>query len=1432
MGIVLRLHLFVLFSVTFVACTPAPIQQERVLEANSEVETYNSADNIANFLEFGSVANTNVINYPIDLDDSFFIRGSQIDNYITQLSNPLDQNFCLLNRYPQAPNDLLILSAKVKVTLNFTTGENTYYLQVFPNNKNLNTNDCLTTSLVNKMTSLFPSSSLVYSARDICPNGCGRQFGESLALYLPGGSFISEVDLSYLTMVIAPTITTPTQTLTCSSNTTCTALGFQCCSSGQCVNHQQVKNGVDTSSTEYLEAIGILQNNPELINNYSHLFYICNEYITPNDDNNQATDPVEENRELVSELQDLYNCLNPYIDEISICTLEVKNASNQIDTTNGTEFDLLNSDINFVSLNSSLDSNNVFNINYGGELLYQNQLYDTDQVVPLPSSISFSGVNDIPNAASSVTISNTRPASSFNDTLKIRYKVDGSCEKLSANLAKCSKTYVQGQSSTPARPSDHASGNNDFLIPSWVNTGFSVVVEVNGAKVASGANTWSLSGTVVSFDDTNYPIFDNQVVKITYFVTTNVEGLTAAKTAAQDTVDSYCACGQDDCNLRPVFTTRNEQTIIAHYECVYPFDNPLYEPLQETVYLSSKTVPVRFYDENGVHYERDEIQESFIQEGELFEYIGLNTLRPNNQTISRGFNEIYGTMNISDDSPLPPVTIDVVKGKSYDIFTDEGVFSSCLTCGTDFYSNLQRIFPDNFQYKGGGYFPNLVESRRQENRGKYSADDMLFGRACFVPATMIPWTHVEDPDVSDQRRQRQKAQHTLFANGYNRDWYGFDYGSIIGSFDGVKWFAVGNQRRIKADTNKLYLAVNAYFGDVTINNSFKVTVSEINPIIYSGSLVSHDTESDGAQCQQVHFCDTDNDCLTKLGYDYTCENVTQIRTSWPRFDSNANELSGSINTTLSSLVGGSNGEIKRCVYRGRGSLCGPVSSSIDPTTSYSQTAQVALNSCSANNYCATLNSANFNNRIARYANTPRNQNSSQFVDTDTDVVGLSSRLLGRPFQFYGDSTIDSDVRTNLSSNNVWGLCVPGKNIDNSFDIEDLNVRIPIRDNTADSMFGVGATKEYDILSNQNYYAACPAVDDNGNYITRLANSDLALNDPTYQYFATSQNMSTNALFINGWESLNLFNDDDGPIKTQIGYEANSCLRAPGASCFTDLECAPSRFIASKVRTRSILEADLNTAEQAFWEEELVCSTTAQSRYTVQNLQNTNWDLTENRCCREIGKNFTYRTQKEGESTFKVFDPLTYETLVPGINQDIDDPERYSRVHTTFDKVGRSTANLNGASDFRVVEYPPLYTPQERPSTPVDVTKFFTKQYNTLQLNNKRMCCTEHWVRNLSEGANANSGGNRFTRTVHQTIDPTIFERLNWTANTTPPFDRFTCTGSNFDTPDCEIRNIIEGSNYETQWLNWFASLELIGIPQVLVETNEALFPEVDLKPKL
>ena len=85
-------------------------------------------------------------------------------------------------------------------------------------------------------------------------------------------------------------------------------------------------------------------------------------------------------------------------------------------------------------------------------------------------------------------------------------------------------------------------------------------------------------------------------------------------------------------------------------------------------------------------------------------------------------------------------------------------------------------------------------------------------------------------------------------------------------------------------------------------------------VIGAGSAVTHDTDSDGAQCQKMHYCEVDTDCISQLGYDYTCESVAGISTPWPSFDDNGNEITGSLELTLSTLVDGTNGEVKRCVY--------------------------------------------------------------------------------------------------------------------------------------------------------------------------------------------------------------------------------------------------------------------------------------------------------------------------------------------------------------------------------------------------------------------------------------------------------------------------------------------------------------------------------------
>lgn len=730
---------------------------------------------------------------------------------------------------------------------------------------------------------------------------------------------------------------------------------------------------------------------------------------------------------------------------------------------------------------------------------------------------------------------------------------------------------------------------------------------------------------------------------------------------------------------------------------------------------------------------------------------------------------------------------------------------------------------------GGGYLPDMVESRRKQNQGDFSGTDMKFGRACFVPATMIPWTHKADDDVNKQRRDRLSAQHFLFANGYNKDWYGFDYGSLIGSYDGVRWFSIGNQRRIQAKSNKLYLAINAYFGDLTIDNSFKITVSELSSIINAGSAITHDTESDGAQCQKAHYCSTDNDCMAQLGYEYTCQSVSGMQTPWPTFDSNGNEISGSTNLSLLSIVGGSNGQVKRCVYRGAGSLCEQDLTALSADESYNATNSPALHACSPNTHCAGLDQNRFNDRIARYGNSPATQNNQSYITSAvgaSDTFGLGARLIGRPFDFLGTKAPPSTVRTHLQSLNAEAMCVPGKNPLSALNVADLNEHSGgLRE--ADKSLGIGKTFPDYIMQNKGYYASCPATDENEIFThTNSSNLSDSIQDHTagkHVVYASAQNMSTNALDLSVFDPLNFFNDQDANVSA-MGYNKGSCLRAPGSSCYSDMDCSPNSFISQKIRSLSSLGNSLSLAEQNFWKEELVCAN-SQDRYLASSIYpNPVYELNEHKCCRETGKDFTFASQRHKESDFEVVggDNPSGEILLPGVNQSINSPERYSRTHTVYDKLIENRD-----------EYPPLYAPgaQRTEAVTYNSVNELLHQYNTLHLNNSRMCCTGNWVRNFATGADGNNGGHKFTGQTQQRVNKNKFKYLSWSPNNVPALNEFEdyietpflCSVQDWQTSDCEIKEIAPGSEEETRWLNWFGKLELLGIPQVLVETNKDFF---------
>ena len=1397
-------------------------------DSNNNNITPPTLDQSTNFIQIGTQKITTTLSLATDFKDSFLIRGNNVIDSLIERTKTNQQNYCLVSFFPEtsgASKNILIMSARIRSLPNITSKTKEYFLQVEPNNETINRNDCLTLTLTNQLSSIYASSAFAFKASNVCPSCSAPLTSSGLRLYEKTGKEDSRIKISFLFISLNPKQnsnnqgSSNNQGITCSTDLNCTALNFDCCLNNQCVNHAQVKSNVDTNSTEFLIANQIIQGDPVKINDYEHLFYLCpNKVVDPTPPGDTPDDPTQEANDLLTELQKLYDCVTPIQDEFAICTKDYNNAS-QLMSAAAFSFDAETDDINFSNITSTENLNNIVAIEYAGQSLYKEKILDSDVEVSLDSAVTLSNPNDELSSSQSASFQKPKPTNAPNDIVSISYRVDGTCEKLGSFLAKCKKFYTQGQDSNPPRSSDHPPTSNTFSLPSYIDTSLAVIVRVNGSIIPEGPNTWTLQGRSVTFNPTEFPIFPGQKVELEYFVTSKVSDLTKSKSKAQDAINAHCQCDPQagTCRIEPVEQNINGQLKVTSFKCVYPEANQQPIPLQQTVFVSSKSVPQKFFDEFGVNVDLGDESSNNKQEGESFEYLEGNKLKPNNVSKYVGFNEIYGSMNVDGSSPLPPKVVNLEKGKTYDIFVDDGAFSSCLDCGADYYSGLQKIFPNNFSDAGAGYRPALVESRKRTNRSSIPADDFRFGRACFVPATMIPWTHVAEEDVTTQRRNRLANQHFLFANGYNKDWYGFDYGAMIGSFDGVKWFAIGTQRKIRAEGSKLYLAINAYLGDLTINNTMKVVINETVPVPESGSLILTNIDNDGAQCQRSHFCEVDEDCITQLGYDYVCQNVSALETPWPLFDENGNEVTGNLNRKLLSLSGGANGQAKRCVYRGRGAICEQRSLSISSEDSYTNSSLAKLHTCSPNSTCENLNQNKFNNKISRFAQTPANQNIQSFITEKSDTFGLAARIPTRPYDYYGNETPLVNVRLKLNENNVNSICIPGKDINSITTIQDLNL-VSVNEREADKISNVGRTISSIFLQDENYFAACPATDDDGNF-THF--QDLPLTSELHNPQAVRNNLSTNSLILNSLENKNIFNDNKS-IVDSIGHHKNTCLRAPGASCFSDFECAPSSFIASRFKSVSNFNGEISNAEEKFWEEELICGN-SQNRLQINNIdENPFYDNTTHKCCRELNKDFTYKTQTHENSEIETIDfSNNRELLIPGLNQDINNPKRYSRNHVVYDKVKSNR-----------VKYPPLLSASPRPSSPLTLSLGELRQYNTLHVHNERMCCTGHWVRKFASGANAVNGGTVFSGNTQQTIPVETFKPLAFTENNIPaqnPFPDganydplifpYTCTGIDVDTTDCEVRNNTPNSSFERKYLNWFSKLELIGIPQVLIETN-------------
>lgn len=1396
-------------------------------DANSP--TFDSSN--LTYFQDGSQSYTSQFNINADFSTSFYIRGFQVDRYLKEGSNNQTKHCLVIPFTSSAIQKILVVATSPSSIDDFVNSTKEDILGINPSDKSVNQSFCQTPGILSYISNNLSGNTVVFDLADVCPSCVVSSTLSSVpTVHTTQGQQITDIVTTNLSIQVLM-VSTPdpdTTGLSCQTDSQCTNKGYNCCSGkGQCIIDRSIIPGTDQSSSGFLQSVADIASNPDFIYNYNEYYHLCNKDVVTTPDPTEDEDPEVAANERFLELQALYQCTTLIEGEMSVCEKTYKNAASTITLQGHGMFYTGADDLNFntqYSGTQSIKTNSIDFVSYGGAILYQDDAIVKDMTIG-PGGDN-SGNDDLSNTQL-VTINHTLSTSATDSTLRIRYQVNGSCERISNSVAKCHKYYIQGQDS--GKITDHYPLTDAFYLPFYADTARQVVVYVNDLQRYQGSD-WTLntlgSPSYIDFQNVGLDVTSSQEVKISYYVDLSTyPNLLSAKEDALDEVDKRCGGSTNNMRLQEV---KNGSGEVISFTCISvssPNEPPTF--VNQEVYVTTKNVPQRFFDQSGAEFTPDTLSSAAQQEGEEFKYNDSKALEPNNINQYIGFNEIYGQQKNGSQQVNPPIQVGLIKGKRYDLTTDSGAYNkACSFCGQDYYSNLVDLFPSSFSSYGGGYTPDL-SSNDAFAANKVRRDDQLFGRACFVPITMLPFTHQAETDIKSQRRNRMTTQHFMYANGAGRDWYGFDYGSLIGSFDGVKWFSVGTSRRITAESNVLYLAVNAYFADLANFSSYKVKVLDAIEDVEDYQLTTTDYESTGAECQRYHSCQVDQDCISQLGYDYSCEEVNQIKTSWPKFDDSGIEIeneSQSVTLTdlLSSDLTSNAGGPKRCVYRSRGSACIEDYKESNSEITFDGSAEPGLHACTSNTYCQPLISgtaaAKFNDRIARFGSSVLRQNaSSDVAESDLDVLGLGARLLGRPYSWIGSETAPVLAQQNLTANNVDALCIPGRSSSNN-NLGSNHTALPGSEDMGDLISGVGVTPDLTAGltgTRSDYLARCSITDSDGNYLTKDLLSTTLLSDTQIINLSGNQSLATNSLAIfenPEFVDDTLLRDFELEFIEDFTYQKNRCLRAPGATCFSNLECAPNEKISSMLAgidsNDTSLATILNPYEIQFWQEALVCS---QENISTDE----DFDPTQNRCCREVAKSITIgtATTSDNGATFDDFNPQS----IPGLNMSLSDTKRYSRVSTSYDLMTGSAA----------ASYPALAAAgidKCASGTCGDVTTLI-KQFNTFAATASRTCCSKNWIREFHP--EDNGGGHTWAPEKLQTMPKESFRCYNWASctgaqcgdETGDSVFGFSCSHVDEVThPNCRAKNISESE--ADSILQWAERYDLTGIPQIAIQSGE------------
>lgn len=812
-------------------------------------------------------------------------------------------------------------------------------------------------------------------------------------------------------------------------------------------------------------------------------------------------------------------------------------------------------------------------------------------------------------------------------------------------------------------------------------------------------------------------------------------------------------------------------------------DNPLPKidptPFQNlTVKVSGRTAPHRFYKSSD-YSAVDDITlpavklatPAITQEGTEFKYQN-EAGKTEPQEVANNMNALLGTMKIDLSKAQPAKMVALQVDQTYIIQTTTGIYTPCPMCAKDSWFEAFSAFPPSEKGKGlmaAGHIAKKDNYVTNTTMGNY--EDTLFGRACFLPPTMIPFSHYPNATLATQRQNRLKTQYLLYANGYQRDWFGFNRGALIGSFDGVRWFAVGTGRRIRATSNKLFLAINAPFADLADFTTFNVSVvldqgdNIAADFDYDTGIDKNDARQNSAgTCQNYHQCSTDSDCITQLGWEYMCNDISKYKTNWPKFDIDGTELvnQGLEGVPPASILGElPSGSNKRCVYRGAGAPC-----LLDPTlitaisTSTMAAADKAYDSrakmltCAPNFYCAQLSEAAYNTSIVR---------------TPNDVYGIffgqEANFLGRPDKYVGATgSLDSAAQTSILNNinkatgttftaTSAGVCRPGKYLGSS----TYYAQMAAKDNSKRTdVFGQVGSCDSTTTTAPTFTTrarTCPAFGTTDPKDTKRFNN-LIFYDSTSTKNDSSVNLrkSQNACGLEGTTASDATPASTSPFsKLELSVSAlntvsmpslaaNACYRRAGSPCFTDYDCSPNELHANEAEMYGASYFGFTYAERKYWQEYLVCGQADGAPVQTSALYKT-YDLKQNRCCREINKGFTMYTEVNDTTLVnsKYLEKLTPPTapIVATPADSSPDTDSFPGDYITTQNRYSRYALLGGFTS------PTYGTPTY--SQPI-VTSGSTPSYyqwKSINQTGKQNCCGGGFIRKFADGSNDWSKRDRF-----------------------------------------------------------------------------------------